>query len=71
MAGSLNHIVSEDGHFQMGLIENMGDAHEALHECFEVIRTLTDGNKDEVNKACQSLGFPTIKADMVPSDWDL
>jgi hypothetical protein len=37
MAGSLNHIVGEDGRFTMSSIENLGDAHEALDECFQII----------------------------------
>jgi len=35
MAGSLEHITDEDGNFTMGCIDNMGDASEALEECFE------------------------------------
>ncbi len=38
MAGSFEHIVNEKGNFYMDLIENMGDAHEALEECFEIIK---------------------------------
>lgn len=40
MAGSLNHIVNEDGSFTMDLIENMGDAEEALEECHRIIAAL-------------------------------
>lgn len=40
MAGSLNHIVAEDGSFTMDLIESMGDAHEALEECHAIIAIL-------------------------------
>lgn len=64
MAGSLNHIVDDDGKFTMELIDNLGDAHEALEECFEIIRWLTSGDKAKVNNACHHLGFPSIKADM-------
>ena len=71
MAGSLNHIVGKDGHFKMGLIENLGDAHEALHECFEIIRVLTGGNVDTVNAACDTLEFPRIEVPMRPSEWDV
>lgn len=70
MAGSLNHIVGSDGHFRMGSIENMGDAHEALHECFELIRYLSNGKQSIVNDACDRLNFPRIKAAMKPSGWD-
>lgn len=40
MAGSLNHIIADDGSFDMELIENMGDAHEALGECHQFIAAL-------------------------------
>jgi hypothetical protein len=40
MAGSLSHIVDENGAFTMSNIENMGDAHEALEECFDIIAAL-------------------------------
>ena len=70
MAGSLSHVVGEDGRFRMGLIENLGDAHEALHECFEIIRVLTGGDKDAVNAVCDELSFPRIDAAMLPSGWD-
>ena len=72
MAGSLNHIVDDEfGTFTMGTIENMGDAHEALHECFEIIRVLTKGKARKVNRVCRKLHFPEIEHDMVKSglDW--
>ena len=71
MAGSLNHIVSETGKFTMATIENMGDAHEALHECFELIRILSLGQKENVNAICKRKHFPKIKVDMVESGWDI
>ena len=44
MAGSLRHIVdSKTGEFTMEKIDNMGDAHEALWDCFRVIHSLTGG----------------------------
>lgn len=64
MAGSLNHIVGKDGHFYMENIEHLGDAHEALHECFEIIRVLTDGNKNKINEVCKQLSYPSIKNDL-------
>lgn len=42
MAGSLNHIVDNNGAFKMTTIENMGDAHEALEECFDLIALLLE-----------------------------
>jgi len=70
MAGSLNHIVGNDGHFTMDTIENMGDAHEALHECFEIIRSMSAGDCDMVNDCCFSLGYHSIGRDMKPSPLD-
>ena len=40
MAGRIDHLSDEDGKFTMDLIENMGDAHEALEECYTVINKL-------------------------------
>lgn len=37
MAGSFRHLVGEDGGFTMDLIENLGDANEALEECYDMI----------------------------------
>ena len=66
MAGSLSHIVDDEtGEFRMDLIENLGDAYEALEECFHLIRTMTGGKKKEVNEYCRALKYPTIEHDMV------
>jgi len=56
MAGSLNHIVNDDGTFTMDFIENLGDAHEALEECYQLIYILADGNTEKVSKACNLIG---------------
>lgn len=58
MAGSLNHIVGSDGRFRMDLIENLGDAHEALEECYALIHLLSGGNTQKVRDACNALDFP-------------
>jgi hypothetical protein len=65
MAGSLNHIVGDDGRFTMDCIDNLGDAHEALEECYAIIYALTGGHRSTVNYICNRLGFPSISADMV------
>ncbi len=70
MAGSLNHIVSDAGQFRMGSIENMGDAHEALDECFKIILELTGGNKEDVNRVLDKLRFPSIESNMIPGGED-
>ena len=64
MAGSLNHIVDTKGAFQMETIENMGDAHEALESCFDVIALLLELWPEEQRKTilkdvCQKARTPT------------
>lgn len=51
MAGSYLHLVNDDGQFHMDLIENLGDAHEALEECFGMIRVLADGDPERIEDA--------------------
>ena len=58
MAGSLSHITGKDGEFCFDLIENMGDAHEALAECFYIIRELSGNNVNAISDACIKLGYP-------------
>ena len=58
MAGSLYHIIDPDGSFSMDLIEHLGDAHEALEECFHIILFLCEGDMRLVSEACNRLGFP-------------
>ena len=58
MAGSLAHIVGSDGRFTMDLIENLGDAWEALEECYGIIIALSEGDMIRVSAACRTLGFP-------------
>lgn len=42
----------------MDLIENLGDAHEALDECYQLIYTLAGGDTKKVSAACKKLNFP-------------
>ena len=52
MAGSYQHIVNGDGSFRgTELLENLGDAYEALEECYEMIQWLTQGDKRKVYEA--------------------
>lgn len=53
MAGSLAHIVDEDGEFTMATIENLGDAFEALEECYRVLRAM---DVCDVSRACADVG---------------
>ena len=52
MAGSYRHITNQDGTFRgVELISDLGDAHEALEECFLMIQHLTGGDKDKIFEA--------------------
>ena len=64
MAGSLNHIVDENGDFTMDFIDHLGDAHEALEECFHIIAALSGGRREDLEPVLQGLSYPKIKADM-------
>jgi len=57
MAGSLNHIIGDDGKFTMELIENLGDAYETLEECYALIIELSGNDMTKVSKACKKLNF--------------
>lgn len=61
MAGSFNHIVDDDGSFKMTTIENMGDAHEALEECYAIVSYLVGGDIAVLNVVLDRLNFPTVK----------
>lgn len=62
MAGSLSHITDDDGKFRIELIENLGDAEEALEECHQIIayllRALENGT-EVLDKVCGQLSFPS------------
>lgn len=52
MAGSYRHITKEDGSFcGMDLLDNLGDAQEALEECYNMIQWLTNGDKTKIYDA--------------------
>ena len=53
MAGSLSHIVKNNGRFTMNFIDNLGDAHEALEECFYIILDLSGGDMEKINAICR------------------
>lgn len=70
MAGSLNHIIDDDGSFTMEHIENMGDAHEALEECHAIIAWLLAASsgrggaaaaKFNLDMACEAVNAPKPK----------
>ena len=42
MAGSLNHLIDDDGSFTHELIENLGDSKEVCEECFYLLGELTE-----------------------------
>ena len=52
MAGSYRHITDKDNNFiGIDLIENLGDAHEALEECWHLINILSENDKDKIAAA--------------------
>lgn len=49
MAGSYRHIVNEKNEFKgIRNISDLGDAYEALEECYEFIKILTGGDKEKI-----------------------
>jgi hypothetical protein len=58
MAGSLRHIIGSDGKLTMELIDNLGDAYEALEECYALIIELSGGDMEKVSAACVKHKFP-------------
>ena len=56
MAGSYSHIVDGDNKFiGVELIDNLGDAYEALEECYGMISHLTGGDKTTIFQTCRAL----------------
>lgn len=52
MAGSYRHITNDDGSFRgIDLIDDLGDAYEALEECYLMIQFLTGGDKAKIDEA--------------------
>lgn len=62
MAGSLAHLVEDDGSFTMELIETMGNAHEALEECFDWIAVLLGGDLATMREISRTIGAPEPEA---------
>ena len=52
MAGSYRHIADDNNEFRgTDLLDNLGDAYEALEECYLMIAWLTKGDKDKIFEA--------------------
>ena len=52
MAGSYKHIVDNENKFiGIDLIDNLGDAYEALEECHALIRILSGDSKQKIFEA--------------------
>lgn len=52
MAGSYRHITTKSGKFRgTELLDNMGDAYEALEECFGMIQLLADFDQGRIQAA--------------------
>lgn len=59
MAGSLNHIVADDGTFISQHIETLGEAYEALEECHQIIAALLRNEPERLLGICKALSYPT------------
>lgn len=60
MAGSYKHITNEKGDLKtnkefIDSIENLGDAYEMAEECWYLIQILSNGDKDKIEKASQTM----------------
>lgn len=52
MAGSYSHIVDKNNKFKgIELIGDLGDAYEALEECWHMIDILSGSDKDKIDQA--------------------
>jgi hypothetical protein len=52
MAGSYRHVVDDEGEFRgVELIDNLGDAYEALEECVAMIKQLANDDKSVIYQA--------------------
>jgi hypothetical protein len=52
MAGSYKHVVDSNGEFRgVDLIDNLGDAYEALEEMYDMIQYLSRGDKHAIYEA--------------------
>ena len=53
MAGSYGHITADDGRFLgvHSLLDHMGDAFEALEECYGMIQWLAGGDRRRIEEA--------------------
>ena len=52
MGGSYRHVTDTGGNFtDMDCIDNLGDAHDALEECVEMIHWLASGNPEVIYQA--------------------
>ncbi len=52
MAGSYRHIANAKNEFiGTDLIDNLGDAYEALEECYDMIQWLSGGDLSKIHQA--------------------
>lgn len=52
MAGSYKHIVNDRNEFRgVELLDHLGDAYEALEECYDMIQYLTGGDRRRIHEA--------------------
>ena len=52
MAGSYRHVTDENNRFLgVDLLDNLGDAYEALEECYMMIKYLSGGDTRKIHEA--------------------
>ncbi len=52
MAGSYRHLIHDDGTFAgVELLDHLGDAYEALEECYLMIQQLSGGDPERIARA--------------------
>ena len=69
MAGSWGHIVADDGRFRgTELIENLGDAYEALEECYGIVMVLSGGDQEQIADAARRYKEGVRMGGSVPYD---
>ena len=64
MAGSYSHI-NKNGEFTMDYIDNMGDAAEALEDCFVIIDAISAEARAYMPQDLYPWGLPKRMADLL------
>jgi hypothetical protein len=72
MAGSYKHVIGDDGEFiGTDLIDNLGDAYEALEEMYDMIEYLTRGDRVKIHEAWRNGHYVKRKPERVIAEPEL